>query len=576
MFCSNCGKTMPAEGKKCPFCQLEVKETRFIGLPFTSCQPVQHPGDEYVTGGRYANVTRTIYTGNGETESDGAYEQTTYRAAFTPEDGYAADGMTDEAETIEPGDEPVEETGDVELTDESLNAVQEGRILTDNLRIGEIDTDDRPAGISDNVRKYMEELAKEDNRSRGLFRRKSRDDEEEDEEETEEEDTAEEKKPGLFAAFGRRRDDPEEDEEADEDKGSAGGGTGSEPEEDEDGKETAAEEETADTEGAGKPEDGETAKAAESAGDDDDDTYIPRSRRSGEKPVQKTAKKKKSHKKAKGIIRTVAVALLIIAVLAGVIIGVSIMTKKSEKSPIPGVSLDLYNKGCEVIKSHVTADYKKECMALYASNMLDFTAKLESDKTAVTSLKGETEDVYDAQFVEALTTIQTNINNALTMDALATGETNADKQAQAIADSNQRWLTINESVDGLLNATTTVEIEAIIRGEKIEIPKETPKPTATPVVYTTLSKGMKVAAVTDLQLRLMELGYYDDEIDGAYGNKTVTAVKLFQSSANLEVTGTADPDTLAAVYAEDAPRTGSKVTPAPTDGPVAPAPEGNS
>lgn len=62
------------------------------------------------------------------------------------------------------------------------------------------------------------------------------------------------------------------------------------------------------------------------------------------------------------------------------------------------------------------------------------------------------------------------------------------------------------------------------------------------VVYTVLQKGDKSDAVADLQARLIELGYLSGSADGAYGSKTVTAVKTAQKVYGMEENGIADAD----------------------------------
>ena len=54
--------------------------------------------------------------------------------------------------------------------------------------------------------------------------------------------------------------------------------------------------------------------------------------------------------------------------------------------------------------------------------------------------------------------------------------------------------------------------------------------------------------VEQLQKRLYELGYFDDEINGVYGSKTRDAVKLFQRANELDVDGVAGVLTLEALY----------------------------
>lgn len=69
----------------------------------------------------------------------------------------------------------------------------------------------------------------------------------------------------------------------------------------------------------------------------------------------------------------------------------------------------------------------------------------------------------------------------------------------------------------------------------------------------TLQKGSKGDDVKALQQRLIELNYLSGSADGDYGNKTQTAVELFQKEAGLTATGIADPETQERLFAEDAP-----------------------
>lgn len=69
----------------------------------------------------------------------------------------------------------------------------------------------------------------------------------------------------------------------------------------------------------------------------------------------------------------------------------------------------------------------------------------------------------------------------------------------------------------------------------------------------TLQNGSNGDDVLKLQQRLISLGYLSGGADGAFGNKTAEAVRLFQQEAGLPVTGVADPDTQAALFADDAP-----------------------
>ena len=70
----------------------------------------------------------------------------------------------------------------------------------------------------------------------------------------------------------------------------------------------------------------------------------------------------------------------------------------------------------------------------------------------------------------------------------------------------------------------------------------------TPAFYT-LTYGQYSNAVVLLQEALISQGYLDSWADGYYGNMTVRAVKLFQASNGMKVTGEADLSTILSVLA---------------------------
>jgi len=87
----------------------------------------------------------------------------------------------------------------------------------------------------------------------------------------------------------------------------------------------------------------------------------------------------------------------------------------------------------------------------------------------------------------------------------------------------------------------------------------TPEPTiaATPVptigitpnpAYKTLQVGDKGANVRQMQEKLKEYGYYQGEIDGAYGNQSRQAVEQFQYMHGLTVDGIAGRHTLTVLF----------------------------
>ena len=61
----------------------------------------------------------------------------------------------------------------------------------------------------------------------------------------------------------------------------------------------------------------------------------------------------------------------------------------------------------------------------------------------------------------------------------------------------------------------------------------------TPTSYTSLRKGSRGEAVTQLQKALTGLGYYTGAIDGSYGGMTESAVKKYQQAMGLQVDGRA-------------------------------------
>lgn len=69
-----------------------------------------------------------------------------------------------------------------------------------------------------------------------------------------------------------------------------------------------------------------------------------------------------------------------------------------------------------------------------------------------------------------------------------------------------------------------------------------------------LQYGDKGEAVEKVQSRLLELGYFTGSVGGNYLDLTKSAVAAFQSAAKLNVTGIVDAQTLAKMFADDAPK----------------------
>lgn len=270
-------------------------------------------------------------------------------------------------------------------------------------------------------------------------------------------------------------------------------------------------------------------------------------------------RRKKLSPKAIAIIKYACAAIIVVGVLVGVIMGLSYITEKTKKAPIEGVSYDLYLSGIELMQYRASDAYQNEILSAYdgmATSMIAITANISADLDAIAKMMPSDPDVNDARFIDALKAIQNSINNSITNDMLAvsdTSKTASVKEAESVA----RWQSVRDMVTSLNGATSTAQLDAIIKGERVEvIQKTTPEPvaTSTPVPYTKLSKGSEGSAVRKLQTRLADLGYLNSEIDGNFGNKTKTAVQLFQKEAGLEVTGIADENTQIALFKDDAPK----------------------
>ncbi len=110
------------------------------------------------------------------------------------------------------------------------------------------------------------------------------------------------------------------------------------------------------------------------------------------------------------------------------------------------------------------------------------------------------------------------------------------------------------TADGLAGSAT---LTALYSGTaQTYIPTPTPSPTPSKI-----AKGDQGDAVKALQQRLKDLGYYGGVVDGDFGGGTEEAVRLFQSQNGLTVDGVCGPGTMAAVFADGAPK--AQVTPTP-------------
>lgn len=265
----------------------------------------------------------------------------------------------------------------------------------------------------------------------------------------------------------------------------------------------------------------------------------------------------------KDILRIAGIMVLAAALIVGGVMWFRHIRGGNNGSKIEGVTQTLYASGLEQIKANRQDTYINELVNLYRNDgVLAFTQRVTSDAAAFDGLLPEEPAVNDELYVSALKNIQSNIGNAILMDATESDNTAGDSGQ----DSESRWAIVDQSIAQVEAATTAQELTAVVNGERVTV-AASPTPTPTPepeVAYATLSKGDKSDAVLELQNRLFELGFLLDDRDGAFGSKTQTAVKLFQQAAGLEATGIADNATQQRLFAEDAPRTEyAQATPTP-------------
>ena len=71
--------------------------------------------------------------------------------------------------------------------------------------------------------------------------------------------------------------------------------------------------------------------------------------------------------------------------------------------------------------------------------------------------------------------------------------------------------------------------------------------TVAPADAASYKRGSSGAAVTKIQQRLSQWGYYTGIVDGIYGSRTEQAVRAFQRKNGLTADGVAGPSTLAAM-----------------------------
>ena len=138
------------------------------------------------------------------------------------------------------------------------------------------------------------------------------------------------------------------------------------------------------------------------------------------------------------------------------------------------------------------------------------------------------------------------------------GQFGQGTQAAVILFQTQHGLT----ADGIAGEGTRTRLYS--QSAQTFIPTPTPAPTAAGL----LKKGDDGEAVSLMQERLKELGYYNGSVDGDFGGGTEEAVRLFQRQNGLDVDGSAGKMTFALLYSDDAKQVTITPTPDPNTLPM--------
>ncbi len=519
MFCSNCGKTLKSDAVGCPHCGAVVGESRFDGHPYTGAQIRTRPGEAVRLPG---NHTKTTFMGSDPSAENEVDARTTYRATGEGVPSYEPERereplYDEQADSYDPFEDtkfeeaasdefemPKDDTSEAEAPEVEKTDVKETEETDDNSELEELSAREikleRRAGISADVRRYMNELRNDAEKPKKTGKRKRKEEEFTLDEETYETDDS--------AAFDMS-DIPNGDE-------------------------------TADIEADAEETDFSDFSAEDFASDEDIDSDLELAPR---KPIA-------------GAIKYIVAALVVVLVLVGVIVGLSYITDKTQKSPIDGVSFELYEAGIDLMLTRTGDDYQRSVLGMYngEASIVNIAAKLTADEDGIKDVLPEASGANDPMFIETLKSIQKSISNTIFTDVYALAS--KESQTTAKAKSDENWAIVRGMVTSLQNATSTAHLDAIMKGDHVlVIESKTAEPTDIPApMYTTLAKNSSGDAVINLQTRLTELGYLDDTIDGKFGNNTKTAVQMFQQASGLESTGIADEQTQIALFALDAVR----------------------
>lgn len=494
MFCSKCGKTLLPEATQCAACGHPVGQSRFDGSPYTSAQAHILPGagaHEPITQA----YTRTTYTSRGDEAVQGdADARTTYRPIY--EGASAPEDVRQDMRAVLNGDEPINPS-EAEAAREAEAAAAARR--------AQVELSEETQEVLDEMDRQlkMDEVDMSQFRARPITSSGQK---------GVSSDVAEylQKFEGVEIPRRSVRRRAEEIDDYEE-------------------------------------------NAAENGVRDDIDTD--QSEVFDDIDEEEFEELRNTEFGLKQILKIVAVVVVVAALFIGGVMWVRHIRDTQPTSPIENVRQEMYDPAIELIEKHASEDNITEMLLAYTSSengLVTLTTKLQNSASELSALLPEEATENEQLLLEALQKIETNIANCITSDALAVAQNDAD----SVAASDERWAVVENSIASLKNAKSAAELTGIINGDLVEVVEAEVTPTPTPSVnYNTLSKGDKSQEVLDMQNRLFELGFLLDDRDGNFGSNTQTAVKLFQHTAGLEVTGIADNATLTLMFSDDAPRT---------------------
>lgn len=511
MFCSHCGKTVDPAAERCAHCGAPLGDSKLSG--HTAVQPRIVPAGQEGERARYTPYTKTTYTGEMDPGED-VYSRTAYRPVLA------------EASTPTPQQEQAQESQDEQSAQPAGEASQ-----------AQVDVDalikDKPIQLDEAQKAALKQL----------------------EQVPEDAPAPDEAQKILQAEIGiqvrpltpikKKGISPEVESYIQRMEALKGKKTAK--------KKTRRDED----EGEGAPEEREAPVAAY---DEEDAPEV----------AAPAPRRPRSPGRLRHWIGRIAAVLMIVAVIGGGLFYLAYVTQP--RSPIDGVTSDLFDQGVALMKERMSDGYRREIVSLYQSDptaqaVLDRQA---ADEAAIRALLPDNPRENDQAFINTLLDIQDAIDTATGTDALAM-LTQSVSSVDVTAESDKQWGIIANYVTRLENATSLSELNIVSGGVQEVKATPTPSPTPTAAEYQTLSKGSKGQRVKELQNRLRELGWFQGNVDGIYGTVTRKAIQRVQEALGLEtVNGIADGELQALLYSDEAPVAGAAdsgsvtVTPSPT------------